>query len=332
MMLGLCLWVAVARVSRQADQVHAQTAQVVVAADAEQSGVRRDGDGSAPKSLWERIRGKKEKTVGQQMGEYLRQVEKDAEREHEERLLEAELLAQRYAHLSATTDRERFAADVSNQPEGPAPAYADKSYPHAGYTWYHQPGGHNGAYPTHGYSWYKGRGAASWYKGRGAARHAGDAPTRTRPEPEQAQAQPDLRVGQRVRMTGLKRNSELNGELGDIVNVLEGGKINVQLKIRDGPTRIDGVKWTKLEDPHVALGGRRTRDGSWDLQQDGPDPSIAVRDRACRIEGTSQDALNGQVGTILELQPPKDGKPQRVYVKLQDGQVKALKAGNVVLT
>jgi len=136
-----------------------------------------------------------------------------------------------------------------------------------------------------------------------------------------------------VRLTGLNSEPELNGELADIVSdPLDGGKFDVQLKIRGGPNhaqdlRTIRVNRAKMEDPHVALGGhRRPHDGSWSLREH------TAAGRRCRVEGLKTEALNGQVGTIQKLQTPEEGKPHRLAVKLEDGQVMAFKAGNIVLT
>jgi len=140
------------------------------------------------------------------------------------------------------------------------------------------------------------------------------------------------RLGPRVRLAGLTSQPELNGELGDLVSdLLEGDKIDVQLKIRGGAAKGKNydtirVKKAKLQAPEEALGGTLMENGSYDLS------TQVVTGHACRVEGTSQDALNGQAGRIQGLMPAEAGKERRFKVLLDDGQIKSIKAGNLVLT
>jgi len=157
-------------------------------------------------------------------------------------------------------------------------------------------------------------------------RTAGEAATGPPPRP--------LKFGPRVRLTGLKSQPGLNGELADMVSDETDGRIEVQLKCKGSSAcenlKVIRVTRDKLEDPAVAFGGElkvesRTREQYYDLS------NTHVAGRTCRVEGTSQDALNGKGGTIVGLLPPQPDKPPRFEVRLHTQELKSLKAGNIVL-
>lgn len=179
---------------------------------------------------------------------------------------------------------------------------------------------------------------------------------KTDPAEELAHHDP-VKVGPRVRLTGLTSQPGLNGELADMVSQEQDGKIEVQLKCKGAPEcedlKVIRVSRDKLEDPAVALGGElkveyphrpKPRAATGGMVQ-GPHPSYYgipgqlyydlsnthAKGRACRVAGTSQDALNGKSGTIVGLLPLQAGKPPRFEVKMLTGEIKSLKAGNIVL-